>query len=613
MNDPFDLSLHLLNIQNKHFLQVYLWTLQIHHQAKLGNDNLNENMLQTRCEIYFQGLTLAGEMSFLIKTLVNLHAKFGQLLSKHVVTIIYKLIENLRLIKTTYEEKSTFIVDSIAFVFQYLQFHTLNVVGMCKKKVMMDGKKEKKFDLSTTLVLIEKLLYGNVSINNLNSIGLALNLTESFKNFGNEYPVRLLKLLDHMVTLCRFEENLERVCDSTFLFWHQNLIDSNFKQQLETSIDERKINFMLESIDDCLKSCNHQHLDNVKNFYPFIEKHFTENVTKKLCNSIEINLRLDFHSNLQVEKFNPFDMNSKIIMEDHRDAIKLNPVVINDKYISIQDDVEFYLSKMFYNLTTISLKDWRTYEEMRRLAQRKYLLDTVDDHLPTQTLDQGIDVLQIMRNIHHFVSRFTYNLNNQIFVESHANNNQHFNTIGIKNIANSLSTHGFGIINTTINFVYQFLRKKLTIFSQVIYDENIKSRLAREMKILRENIAIDKNSEVYSFDRALSVHDYVKNLESFEGNQTLMDKIRFLISSIGNALGYIRMIKSGINHVNSNSISYIPKSMADDEQLEIMNMCESSNLSRNTVDASKFMEKDVEQAMKKIAEGSLYFKVKLSY
>jgi len=566
-------------------------------------------MLQCRCELYFQGLTLAGEINFLIKTIVNLHAKFGQLLSKQVVSAIYKLIENLRLIKATYEEKSVFIVDSIAFVFQYLQFHALNVVGLCKKKVMMEGKKERKFDLSTTLVLVEKLLYGTVSINNLSAIGLALNLTEPFKDFGNEYTIRLLKLLDHMVNLCRLEENIEKVCDSTFLFWHQNLIDSNFKQQLETSIDERRTNLMLESIDDCLKNCNYEHLDNVKNFHPFVESNFTDNVIQKLCNSIEINLRLDFHSNLQVEKFNPFDTNSKIIMEDHRELIKLKAAVINDEYISVQDDVEFYLSKMFYNLTTISLKDWRTYEEMRRLAQKKYLLDTVDDHLPTQTLDQGIDVLQIMRNIHLFVSRFTYNLNNQIFVESLANNNQHFNTIGIKNIANPLSTHGFGIINTTINFVYQFLRKKLSIFSQVIYDEKIKSRLSREMKILRENIAIDKNSEVYSFVRAHALHDYIKNLESFEGNQTLMDKIRSLISSIGNALGYIRMIKSGINHVNSNSISFIPKSLTDDEQLELMNMCQSCNLSKNTVDASKYLEKDVEQAMKKIAEGSLYFKV----
>ena len=40
-------------------------------------------------------------------------------------------------------------------------------------------------------------------------------------------------------------------------------------------------------------------------------------------------------------------------------------------------------------------------------------LETVDDRLPSQTLEQGLDVLEIMRNIDVFVSRYLYNLNNQ--------------------------------------------------------------------------------------------------------------------------------------------------------------------------------------------------------
>ena len=36
-----------------------------------------------------------------------------------------------------------------------------------------------------------------------------------------------------------------------------------------------------------------------------------------------------------------------------------------------------------------------------------------------------------------------------------------------------------GIMNTTVNFTYQFLRKKFYIFSQFMYDEHIKSRLIK--------------------------------------------------------------------------------------------------------------------------------------
>jgi len=60
-----------------------------------------------------------------------------------------------------------------------------------------------------------------------------------------------------------------------------------------------------------------------------------------------------------------------------------------------------------------------------------------------------LDVLEIMRNIHIFVSKYLYNLNNQIFVEQ-SSNNKHLNTINIRHIANSIRTHGTGIMNTTV-------------------------------------------------------------------------------------------------------------------------------------------------------------------
>ena len=43
---------------------------------------------------------------------------------------------------------------------------------------------------------------------------------------------------------------------------------------------------------------------------------------------------------------------------------------------------------------------------MRAFAKIKYGLDLSDYYLPTGSLELGIDVLQIMRNIHVFVKRY---------------------------------------------------------------------------------------------------------------------------------------------------------------------------------------------------------------
>lgn len=50
--------------------------------------------------------------------------------------------------------------------------------------------------------------------------------------------------------------------------------------------------------------------------------------------------------------------------------------------------VEHYLDRTFYNLTTVALHDWKTYGDMRNLAQQKYSLSMTEAHLPSQTLEQ---------------------------------------------------------------------------------------------------------------------------------------------------------------------------------------------------------------------------------
>ena len=50
--------------------------------------------------------------------------------------------------------------------------------------------------------------------------------------------------------------------------------------------------------------------------------------------------------------------------------------------------VTHYLDTTFYNLTTVSLHDWKTYGEMRNLAVQKYGLTMIEAHLPSQTLEQ---------------------------------------------------------------------------------------------------------------------------------------------------------------------------------------------------------------------------------
>ena len=73
-----------------------------------------------------------------------------------------------------------------------------------------------------------------------------------------------------------------------------------------------------------------------------------------------------------------------------------------------------------------------------------------------------------MRNIHVFVARYTYNLNQQFFLEKKSvKGAKHLHVVTISSIASSIRQHGSGMQNTTVNFAYQFLSQKFFVFSQV--------------------------------------------------------------------------------------------------------------------------------------------------
>ena len=173
-------------------------------------------------------------------------------------------------------------------------------------------------------------------------------------------------------------------------------------------------------------------------------------------------------------------------------------------------------------------------------------------------MKQGLDILEIMRNILVFVSKYVYNLNTQVFVER-TSNNKHLNTISIRHLANSIRTHGTGIMNTTVslaltsdhvsslyaewnendphdsslqvNFTYQFLRKKFYIFSQFLFDDHIKSRLLKDLRYFRENK--EALNGKYPFDRAEKFHRGIRKLGLTPDGLSFLDQFRLLITHVG--------------------------------------------------------------------------------
>jgi len=97
-----------------------------------------------------------------------------------------------------------------------------------------------------------------------------------------------------------------------------------------------------------------------------------------------------------------------------------------------------------------------------------------------------------------------------------------------------------GILNTAVNYTYQFLSNHFTTFSHFLSDDYIRSYLQREARWFRKHK--EECDNTYPFERALDFTKEIRKLGIID-NKSFLDKFRMLITEIGNALGYVRMLR----------------------------------------------------------------------
>ena len=251
-----------------------------------------------------------------------------------------------------------------------------------------------------------------------------------------------------------------------------------------------------------------------------------------------------------------------------------------------------------------------------------------------------------MRKIHIFVARYSYNMNNQIFIER-AFDQRHLNAIQVDHIASSIRTHGLGIMNTTINFTYQFLIRKFMIFPEFLYDDHIKSRLLKDIRwykreFMEKKIGGPTSSGFgpqtssglgqisglglpglgtsgqrsghtaqpvvgYPFQRAEKFTKLIKELGVNKSGLTFLDQFRIQITEIGNALGYVRMVRSGGLKYLSNASQFIPNLSSINSFEQSLANSDPEHLNPETILAARYLDEILENLNKNLTDGTNYF------
>ncbi|OXB69309.1 hypothetical protein ASZ78_015709 [Callipepla squamata] len=560
-------SIHTIKTQRENFLQlkaqsltkdmqsyyVFVSSWMTKMESILSKEQRMDKFaedLSNRCNVFIQGFLYAYSLSTIIKTTMNLYMSMQKPMTKTSVKALCRLVELLKAIEHMFYRRSMVVADSVTHIAQHLQYQALHSISVAKKRVISDKKySEQRLDVLSALVLAENTLNGPSTKQRRLIVSLALSVGTQMKTFKDEELLPLQLVLKKLDLISELTERALRDCVPAMM--HARHLESY----------------------EVLLECYDKEIMEVLN----------EHLLDKLCKEIEKDLRLSVHTHLKLDDRNPF----RVGMKDLAHFFFLNPIRFFNRFIDIKAHVTHYLDKTFYNLTTVALHDWATYSEMRNLATQRYGLSMTEAHLPSQTLEQGLDVLEIMRNIHVFVSRYLYNLNNQIFIER-TSNNKHLNTINIRHVANSIRTHGTGIMNTTF-----------------MYDEHIKSRLIKDIRFFRE--VKDQNDHKYPFDRADKFNRGIRKLGITPDGQSYLDQFRQLISQIVNKQRVFRFVPDLEDIVNF-------EELVKEEGLseETQKAASSVNITQKyLLEAEKMKQLDsvLGDLTRNFAEGTEYFKM----
>ncbi|EFA80426.1 hypothetical protein PPL_07260 [Heterostelium album PN500] len=587
-----------------YYLQVSRWMVRM-ESGSLNNRGGFWDANLSRIGQIIQGILLSYHISHLFKTMIGLHMSLTAPLKPSDVRRLFQCAELLKSIQGTFHRRTAMISAHISLMTQQLTTIITNKLDVVRARYTgKSNYSDTELDVIMALTLTSDLLTGVVTPERLIIIKLCLNVIYQ-ANLLKDPDMEELRLhVKRLEFVSDIHASIRRVCDCSLLFWARDLFPTYLQYLYDNPSQANSLQYTMTGMKDVVSILEKAiHVENpgtlIDSYRDELEDMVEKNIINPLGKDIETDLRLRIHAFLNVAEKDPF----KSGIKEFGRFLELKPIRFFDKTIDIKSRIEHYLDTTFYNLNTVALFDWKTYSEMRNMAFYKYGLNLLEVHLPGATLEQGLDVLEIMRNIHIFVARYNYNLNNQIFIQR-SSNSKTLNTINITHIANSIRTHGAGIMNTTVNFAFQYLKQKFSIFSEFLFDDQIKSRLYKNLKYFRENK--EQLGNMYPYEMAIEFEKDIRQLGITEAGLSFLDQFRILITYIGNAMGYIRLVRSGGLLYTSNAIKFVPdlKKIPSFEELVAKHQ-----LSPETLDASKNLDNVIENLSINVSEGTEYFKM----
>ena len=522
-----------------------------------GNPKLLETT-SNKIKLIIEGLCTANYLRKKVSFILDSHFTLGIQLDKELINQLTIGIELIKVVEFEFSKLMNLICLNIPIFNRALLFPIQDILKKVAEKAQKkykDGKSTNeqlyKDALSASSIfytctqsvqselrlVIEKLCFSTITAKEM--------LDENSYDTINEnlWTIEILNQLTREITRC---------CDCSFLYLYQTI----FQNAFENIYNDRpkRIYYFIMALNDIenplhyIKFKENDGIDDIKRLRKVtietFEKFFMEQLSEQLEKDLQIQVHSTFIEGLDGAEYSETNLQS---------YLNIQPFRFFDIVFDVKRYMEEHLNKKFYQMTTLNLNNYQTYQRMRVLARNKYGLNLHEVYLPNQNLVTGKDILEVVRNLTSFAKGYTHNLHSQQFIEI-VKDGSYINIIGVQQILTSLYTHGKGIINTIINTAFGYISKNVGTIIDIIRDDYIISMLREEHKFWEEQKAnINYN---YPLERGQNLRQKIIAYNDNKKNGIIPKCIR-IITQIGNVVSLIRCIRTALMDYNSQNVNLL--------------------------------------------------------
>ena len=522
-----------------------------------GNPKLLETT-SNKIKLIIEGLCTANYLRKKVSFILDSHFTLGIQLDKELINQLTIGIELIKVVEFEFSKLMNLICLNIPIFNRALLFPIQDILKKVAEKAQKkykDGKSTNeqlyKDALSASSIfytctqsvqselrlVIEKLCFSTITAKEM----LDDNSYDTINE--NLWTIEILNQLTREITRC---------CDCSFLYLYQTI----FQDAFENIYNDRpkRIYYFIMALNDIenplhyIKFKENDGIDDIKRLRKVTIETFEKCFMKQLSEQLEKDLQIQVHSTF-IEGLDGAEYSETNLQS----YLNIQPFRFFDIVFDVKRYMEEHLNKKFYQMTTLHLNDYQTYQRMRVLARNKYGLNLHEVYLPNQNLVTGKDILEVVRNLTSFAKGYTHNLHSQQFIEI-VKDGSYINIIGVQQILTSLYTHGKGIINTIINTAFGYISKNVGTIIDIIRDDYIISMLREEHKFWEEQKAnINYN---YPLERGQNLRQKIIAYNDNKKNGIIPKCIR-IITQIGNVVSLIRCIRTALMDYNSQNVNLL--------------------------------------------------------